>query len=212
MTSKIDICRKAASLLKSVNVVVNDLDNPETSLEDTLGLWYESAKEIALSSSLWSFAIQTKRLARNSEDPGFGYLAKYNLPADLVTPAYYYLNNSSKVFHKEFRGSVAGLYLLTKEEYNTLDIMYVAKITEGYMTETFATYLASELALYASNEVNASDSEVQLLDDMRENLFDKAVRIDSSRRDIEIIETPGPISRTNQYGSYNSTILQYEDI
>ena len=214
MTNKVDIVRKAASLLKSTGININDIDNPETNLEVTLGLWYDSAKEIALSSSLWSFAINTRRLTQNSEVPGFGYKQKYNLPTDLVIPAYYYTNDTNRIFHKEFGGDVMGIYLFTKSEYDTIDMMYVANVTEGYMSQTFAAYLASELALYASNEINASDSEVQSLNDIREDLYNKAVKVDSSKRDIRIIETPGSVSSTNPYGGgiYNSQILQYEDL
>lgn len=213
MVNKVDICRKAASLLKSVNININDIsDDPETNLEITLGYWYEAAKEIALSSSLWSFATKTQTLAKNATAPGFGYSEQYNVPTDLVTPAYYYLNNTKKVFHKEFKGDIVGLSLMTKESYDSIGMIYICNVTEGYMSNTFSAYVAAELALYASNEVNASDSEVQILDDMREKLYDKAVKLDSSKRTLNITETPGPVSSTNAYGTYNSQILQYEDI
>lgn len=214
MTNKVEIVRKAASLLKSTGVTINDIDNPETNTEITLGLWYDAAKEIALSSSLWSFATNTRVLSQNSETPGFGYKQKYNLPTDLITPAYYYTNGSTRTFHKEFKADIMGVYLYTNSEYDSLEMMYVANVTEGYMSQSFASYLASELAMYASNEVNASDSELQSIDKIREDLYEKAVKLDSSKRNIRIIETPGPVSSTNPYygGSYNSGILEYEDI
>lgn len=207
MTDKVDICRKAASFLKSVNIVIENLDDPTTPLEETFNLWYDDAKEIALSSTLWTFALKEVTLAKSSEVPSFGYKAKFNKPSDLITPAYYYINNE-RIFHKEFKAEVMGVHICTMEDYDTLPMLYIADIEEGFMTRTFSAYMAAELAILATNEINASDNELVVLQNLRDELYEKANKVDSSRRFIDIEEKPGNIAAP--YGFANTDLFRYE--
>lgn len=183
-SSKADICRKALSLLKTTKTLAN-LEQPTDELEIACDRWFDTCREQMLSAFNWTFAKSRFIAPQNSETPLFDYTKQFVLPSDFLQLESIYLGEYITKEEIDFR--IEGRNLLINTEDATLNIVYIKNLdqTELY-PEYFVNALVTYLALNLSNEINASDTDLQRLKSWHDNSLIVAKSQDSLKRSVRL--------------------------
>lgn len=145
--SKIQLASNALILLG--DAPISSFNDPGAGAKAISNL-YESAYLSILSSHRWNFATKKLQLARLSENPLNEYSYQFQLPTDMVmlittTPSSTYKILGNKLY----------------SDSTSIEIDYVFRITEDkfppYFTKAFEFYLATQLAIPVTEDINKMD-------------------------------------------------------
>lgn len=169
-SSKVEVCNLALSLISQEAVV--DIDAPKSNNEVICAKWYEQSRRKALSSHPWNFA-QRMALAPQTTVPAFGYEQAFQLPADYLRIVQ--IGNTRETFVTNF----TNYKIIYENDVNTIQINFegngggTGSLPIIYMKNEiivlrfspwFVDYMAHELALMISPEINRTASEIQTLE------------------------------------------------
>lgn len=118
---------------------------------------YETSYLAMLSSHRWNFATKKKQLSRLSEAPRNEYKYQFQLPTDMVMLITTYPVSTYRILGDK-------LY----SDSQTIDIDYIWKVTEdqfpAYFVKAFEFYLAAQLAIPVTEDLNKADMMMRLYD------------------------------------------------
>lgn len=158
MTSKVEICNKALSLLSANLIMAFD---PDESVEAALCVTnYESARRYALEKRGWTFA--TKRIVMTSPSataPEWGYDFKHLLPSDLLRvlivsedPAY---KDGGSLMDWRKESDDGGDYIVCN--FSTIYVKYIYdQIQEVRFSPTFVEAMSHQLAYLMATPLTES--------------------------------------------------------
>lgn len=160
VTSSLDICNQAFSLLREQTVSnITDLENA-TERERLAALWYDTVRRRVLESRPWGFAIVGYALSRGGTPAVGTYPDYYNFPNNHLAPVAIFrrdlpltqidfdIEGRSLLINNGGKSSLSYWYIKDEED--------VSKFPA-----TFVSYLVAELALAMGNAVTAKPSVLQ---------------------------------------------------
>jgi hypothetical protein len=151
-TSRTDIVNQALVKLKSPRI--NNIDTDSTEEAVQARLIFQKSLDYLLQSNEWSFATIRTSLARLDETPEFEYNYIYSLPSNP------YCIQVRNLYPIGLDFKVEGRKVFTSEE--SVNISYIKRVTDmndlpATFVEAFVFYLASELALPLTGNVELGD-------------------------------------------------------
>lgn len=150
--TKLQICNSA--LIKLGAEVIPSLDQ-ESKRAKLCDNQYEVVKTKLLRSHPWNFAVTRASLTNDGVTPAFGYTYQFDLPVDCLKILQAMATDTSVEY------KIEGRKILTDEE--TLNIMYVADVSEEVFDTSFAEILALALAADIAYAMNQSNEFAQSL-------------------------------------------------
>lgn len=143
ITSQNDICNLAASFLGDLGQV-NDIDSPETSIEQTFALWYDVTRQQMLRMTIPNFAQQRRRVPKLDVNPAFGYRNVYEYPADALR-----VLGFGEIDEKSLDYTIEGRQILTDMDYEEgLPLRFVRDVTDvSLMSADYQILFAMALAI-----------------------------------------------------------------
>ena len=147
---------------------------------------YDSVLLAELRSNTWKFAIKRASIAASAFPPIFGKPHAYPLPGDFL-----YLAPDEINYHlaKNRDWEIEGLQIITSDP-TPLEVRYVSSnITESTFDALFAEALAYSLALATSEELTNSNSKLQNIS----GLYDQVIKRARKRNSIESAPVKPPV-------------------
>lgn len=208
MASKVDICRRALSLLGQSNTLAN-IEQPEDDLEIICDRWYDVCREEMLTAFNWTFAKKRQVLALDPEGVLFDYEKSFFLPSDFLQIESIY--EGEYVSPEEIDYRIEGRNILYDAEENTLNLVYIANIEQtGLFPAYFTSALEFYLAFKMSNEVNKNDTDIARLEQLFNKAMVNAKAMDSVKRKVYIKDYPSDFTfktgTRRRYGKNYSAI------
>lgn len=211
-TSKAAICNLALDyLLQTNDEVVTNIDSPNTQTEVICARWYDTTRRSMLRKHPWNFATKRAILTQAAGTPLFGFQFAYNLPNDFIRLNTLQDPNSFDPFFSlqyQFEGNQL---LANGDSGSTLNIRYVYDFNNiVLMDPTFIDLFAIELALRIAFKFTSSNTDIQRLNELREQKLAEAAAIDGQERPPLRIERSRALTNRRLLGSNQRTSIRFE--
>ena len=206
ISSKTEICNLALDMLGG-NTVLN-IDNPETATEEVAERWYDQTRKQVLREHPWKFAIKRVVLAPSNVAPVYEYSTAFPVPSDFIRLLDVQNSDGQTLFDDyQLENHEGGLAVLSRDSATTLRLRYIFDITDiSKFSADFITYLAMTLALAMAYKMTQSNTNVERVKAIRDDLGLLSKSISGQER------RPTRIERSNnrqarRTGSYRRTHL-----
>ena len=206
VSSKTEICNLALDLLGGN--VVTDIDNPTNATEEVLDRWYDLSRKQALREHPWKFATKRAVLSASSVDPLFEYESAFPVPADFVRLLDVMNSDGYRLVEDyQLENHEGDLAVLARDSASSVRIRYVYDITDiSKFTPDFITYLAMTLALSLAGKMTQSNTKVEIINRIREDLGRMSKSISGQERVPTRVER-STNRRSRKSGSHRNTHL-----
>lgn len=175
--SATEICNLSLDLLSS-DVVQNVVD-PTNPTEEILKRWYDKSRRKALRSHPWNFAIKRVILSPSSTDPEFGWTYKFQTPSDFIRIATLEGSDGRQIWKDEYE--FESNHILYND--STINLRYIYDLEDvTKFDELFTDLLVCEIALGISYKATGSNSDVDRLLKLRNDIKMEAKAIDGQER------------------------------
>lgn len=184
MVSKVDICNMALSMLGN-NGNINDIDNPQSDIEKTFSIWYESVRRIALKKTAPNFARARALLPLSKYVPEYGYTSAFESRNDCIKV----LGVGNLCDINQY--SIEGDYILVDYDADALPIRYIKDIKDTTkMDVLFVDYFACLLASKVASDISANAQTIQYVEQKAAVLLNNFISVDrQENKPIRIFES-----------------------
>lgn len=212
-SSKADICNLALDHLgqQDSEDPVTNIDTPETPTEVICARWYDTSRRAVLRKKPWNFAIKRAVLTPTGTAPAFGYTHAFNLPNDFVRlvtiedpntfdpffPTNYELEQSQLLANTTDGASLNLRYIFDFEDVVRMDAMFVDA-------------LAVRMALRMAFKFSASNTDIQRLQALENDMLAGAASIDGQERPPKRVERSPALINRRLLGNNQRTSVQFE--
>lgn len=175
-TSAVEICNFALSLISQEPIV--SITSPTSANEKRCAKWYDQARQFVLSKHPWNFA-QKRAMLPEETAPAFGYSHSFALPSDYVRLVQRGLTKADSVtVYNDYAIEGASL-LLNYSGTGSFPIIYTFDESRvGRFPPWFVNLIAHQLAIYISNEINRTQTEINQLFQLFEMALEEAKQLD----------------------------------
>lgn len=199
--SATDICNLSLDLLSSETVT--NVVNPSNPTEDILNRWYDKSRRKVLRAHPWNFAIKRTVLAASNVAPVFGYTAKFTVPADFIRIATLETTGGEYIGKEDYEFEDNHILF----DGTALRLRYVSDFTDTTrMDELFTDLLVCEIALGIAYKTTGSNSDVERILKLRNDIKTEAKTIDGMERPPLRIER-SKIMASRRVGSKRTDII-----
>ena len=209
ITSSTDICNLALDLLSVENV--ENIEDPTNATEEILNRWYAQSRKKLLREHPWNFAVKRVILSPDNIDPPFGYSTQFTVPSDFVrlcsissdlttdveytlpTEAYQFENN--KILLNDYYGTAQAvrlIYVYDRKDVSQFDPMFI-------------DLLAYEIALSIAYKLSETNTNVDRINNLKQERVRMAKSIDGQERPPQRIERSRALTARRRAGRTHRT-------